>query len=138
MALFSTALLSRIHLMTGDIPAGIATYRSILESSRRIDLRLGIALGLDYFADLAISGDDVPRAVRLGAAAKRLKTELGGGIDPRMAGAVDPLVVGRSRLPLADFEREAAAGDAMDVDAAIAEAIATPAPASLPGMPALA
>jgi hypothetical protein len=120
--------------MTGNIPAGIATSRSILESSRAIDLRLGIALGLEYFADLAIWGGDVPRAVRLGAAAKRLKTELGGGIDPRMAGAVEPLVVGRSQLAPADFEREAAAGSAMDVDTAIAEALATPAPASVPAM----
>jgi predicted ATPase/class 3 adenylate cyclase len=138
VALFSTALLARIHLMTGNIPAGIATSRSILESSRLIDLRIGIALGLEYFADLAIWAGDVPRAVRLGAAAKRLKTELGGGIDPRMWGSVDPLVVGRSQLALADFEREAAVGNAMDIDTAIAEALATPPPASVPGMPALA
>jgi hypothetical protein len=136
VALFSTALLARIHLMTGNIPAGIATSRSILESSRLIDLRIGIALGLEYFADLAIWAGDVPRAVRLGAAAKRLKAELGGGIDPRMGGAVESLVVGRSQLTPAEFEREAAVGNAMDIDTAIAEAIATPPPASVPGMPA--
>jgi hypothetical protein len=122
--------------MTGNIPAGIATSRSILESSRAIDLRIGIALGLEYFADLAIWAGDVPRAVRLGAAAKRLKAELGGGIDPRMDGAVEPLVVGRSQMAPVDFEREAAAGNAMDIDTAIAEALATPQPASVPGMPA--
>jgi non-specific serine/threonine protein kinase len=136
VALFSTALLARIQLMTGNIPAGIAASRSILESSRAIDLRIGIALGLEYFADLAIWAGDVPRAVRLGAAAKRLKAELGGGIDPRMSGAVEPLVVGRSQLAAFDFEREAAAGNAMDIDTAIAEALATPPPAAVPGMPA--
>jgi hypothetical protein len=134
IALFSTALLSRIQLMTGNVPAAIATYRSILESSRAIDLRIGIALGLEYFADLAIWGGDLPRAVRLGAAAERLKTELGGGIDPRMGGAMQPLVVGRSQLAPADFEREEAAGNAMDIDMAIAEAVATPAPAVVPSM----
>jgi hypothetical protein len=99
-----------------------------------VDLGIGIALGLEYFADLAIWGGDVPRAVRLGAAAKRLKAELGGGIDPRMAGAVEPLVVGRSQLTPADFEREVAVGNAMDIDTAIAEALATPPPASVPAM----
>jgi predicted ATPase/class 3 adenylate cyclase len=134
IALFSTALLSRIQLMTGNVPAAIATYRSILESSRAIDLRIGIALGLEYFADLAIWGGDLPRAVRLGAAAERLKAELGGGIDPRMGGAMQPLVVGRSQLAPADFEREETAGNAMDIDTAIAEAVATPAPAVVPSM----
>ena len=134
IALFSTALLARIHLMTGNIPAGVATSRSILESSRAIDLRIGIALGLEYFADLAIWAGDVPRAVRLGAAAKRLKAELGGGIDPRMSGAVEPLVVGRSQLTLAEFEREEAAGSAMDIDAAIAEALATTPPTAVPAL----
>jgi predicted ATPase/class 3 adenylate cyclase len=133
-ALFGAALLARIHLVTGDIPAAIATYRSILESSRVMDLRIGIALGLEYFADLAIWGGDVPRAVRLGAAAKRLKAELGGGIDPRMGGAMQPLVVGRSQLTLADFEREEATGSAMDIDTAIAEAVATTPPAAVPSM----
>jgi hypothetical protein len=134
IALFATALLARIHLMTGNVAAAIATYRSILESSRAIDLRIGIALGLEYFADLAIWGGDLPRAVRLGAAAERLKAELGGGIDPRMAGAMQPLVVGRSQLAPADFEREEAAGNAMDIDAAIAEAVATPRPEVVPSM----
>ena len=120
--------------MTGNVPAAIATYRSILESSRAIDLRIGIALGLEYFADLAIWGGDLPRAVRLGAAAERLKAELGGGIDPRMGGAMQPLVVGRSQLAPADFEREETAGNAMDIDTAIAEAVATPAPAVVPSM----
>jgi hypothetical protein len=134
VAFFSTALRSRIHLMTGNVPAAISAYRSILESSRAVDLGIGIALGLEYFSDLAFWGGDLPRAVRLGAAAKRPKAELGGGIDPRMGGAVDALVVGRSRLAPADFEREAAAGSAMDVDTATAEALATPAPASVPAM----
>jgi hypothetical protein len=53
-----------------------------------------------------------------------------------MAGAVEPLVVGRSQLAPLDFEREAASGNAMDIDTAIAEALATPPPASVPVMPA--
>jgi predicted ATPase/class 3 adenylate cyclase len=133
-SLFGSVLLARIHLGTGDIPAAIATYRSTLESSRAMDLGVGIAIGLEMFASLAIWGGDVRRAVRLGAAAKRLKAELGGGIDPRMGGGVEPLVVGRSQLARADFEREEAAGSAMDIDTAIAEALATPPPAAVPAM----
>ena len=133
-ALFGSALLARIQLMMGNIPEAITTYRLILESSRASELHIGIALGLEYFADLAIWGGDVRRAVRLGAAAERLKAELGGGIDPRMGGAMQPLVVGRSQLTLADFDREEAAGSAMDIDTAIAEALATPPPAAVPAM----
>lgn len=44
------------------------------------------------------------------------------------------LVVGRGQLARADFERAEAAGSAMDVDTAIAEALATPPPASVPAM----
>jgi tetratricopeptide (TPR) repeat protein len=132
--LFGAVLLARIHLGTGDIPAAIATYRSTLESSRVMDLGIGVALGLEYFASLAIWGGDVPRAVRLGVVAKRLKAELGGGIDPRIGGGVEPLVVGRSQLTLADFEREEAAGSAMDIDAAIAEALATTPPTAVPAL----
>ena len=133
-ALFDAVLLARIHLGTGDIPAAIATYRSTLESSRAMDLGIGVALGLEYFASLAIWGGDVARAVRLGAVAKRLKAELGGGIDPRMGGGVEPLVVGRSQLTLPDFEREEAAGSAMDIDMAIAEALATTPPTAVPAL----
>jgi hypothetical protein len=104
----------------------------VLETSRAIDLELGIAVALDYIGEVAVWVGDVPRAVRLGAVAERLKEKLGGGIPPRMGGALEPLVVGRSELSEADFDREYGAGRAMDVDSIIAEALALQAPESIP------
>jgi predicted ATPase len=127
-ALFSSIFLGRIKLLTGDIAGGLDDYRAVLETSRTLDLRIGIAVGLDYIGEVAIRARDVARAVRLGAVADRLKEELGGGIPPRMGGALEPLVVGRSELSPAEFHREVAVGRAMDIDSAIEEALATQPP----------
>jgi predicted ATPase/class 3 adenylate cyclase len=131
-ALFSSIFLGRIKLLMGDIAAGLDDYRAVLETSRALDLRIGIAVGLEYFGEVAVWAGDLARAVRLGATAERLKEELGGGVPPRMGGALEPLVVGRSELSPAEFDREAGLGRAMDIDSAIAEALATKAPKSVP------
>jgi predicted ATPase/class 3 adenylate cyclase len=123
--IFSSNLLGRIEQVMGDLQAAVATYRSSLERSRSLDLSIGVAMGLDNFAELAIQGGEVERGIRLGAAAERLKEDLGGGVPSRMLGALDPLAEGRSRLPLADFDRERAAGRAMEIDSVIEQAVAT-------------
>jgi predicted ATPase len=122
--IFSSNLLGRIEQLMGDVPSAVATYRSTLERSRSIDLSIGVAMGLENFAELAIQGGDVERGIRLGAAAERLKEELGGGVPSRMLGGLDPLAEGRSRLPLADFDRERAVGRATEIDLAIEDAFA--------------
>jgi tetratricopeptide (TPR) repeat protein len=131
-ALFCSVFLGRINMLLGDIEAGMSGYRGVLETSQRLDLRLGIAAGLEYFGEVAVWADDVPRAVRLGAAAVRLKEDLGGGVPPRMGGALDPLDVGRNALPPDLFEAEVAAGREMDIETAVAHALATERPASVP------
>ena len=131
-ALFCSVFLARINMLMGDIAAGMDGYRGVLETSQRLDLRLGIAVGLDYVGEVAIWAGDVARAVRLGAAAARLKDDLGGGVPPRMGGALEPLVVGRSELPPAVFEAELTAGRVMDIETAIADALATRRPVSVP------
>jgi tetratricopeptide (TPR) repeat protein len=123
-ALFCGIFLGRIKLLMGDVEGGMGEYRSVLESSRDLDLRLGIALAFDYLAEVASGAGDTSRAVRLGATALRLKEELGGGVPPRMGGAPDPLEVGRATLTPDEFEREAAAGREMDIDSAVAQALA--------------
>ncbi len=130
-ALFCSIFLGRIKLLMGDVAGGMDEYRSVLESSRDLDLRLGIALAFDYLAEVASRAGDASRAVRLGATALRLKEELGGGVPPRMGGAPDPLEVGRASLTPDQFEREAAAGRDMDIDSAVAEALAIQPPSSL-------
>jgi hypothetical protein len=57
----------------GDLDAAVATYRLSLERSRPLDLSIGVAMGLENFAELAIQGGEVERGIRLGAAAERLK-----------------------------------------------------------------
>jgi hypothetical protein len=45
-------------------------------------------------------------------------------VPSRMIGALDPLAEGRRRLSLADFDRERAAGRAMEIDSVIEQAVA--------------
>ena len=131
-AMFAGLFLARLKLLMGQIGDGIADYRALLETSRALDLRIGIAIGLEWFGEVAIWAGDVSRAVRLGAAAARIKEELGGGIAGKMGGAVEPLVVGREQLSAPEFDREVAAGRVMDIDTAIEEALATPVPTLVP------
>jgi hypothetical protein len=131
-ALFCSVFLARINMLMGDMAAGMDGYRGVLKTSQRLNLRLGIAVALDYVGEVAIWAGDVARAVRLGAAAARLKDDLGGGVPPRMGGALEPLVVGRNELPPDVFETEVAAGRVMDIDTAIAQALAIEPPASVP------
>jgi predicted ATPase/class 3 adenylate cyclase len=131
-ALFAGLFLARLKLLMGQIAEGIADYRAVLETSNVLDLRIGIAIGLEYFGEVAIWSGDTPRAVRLGATAARIKEELGGGIAGRMGGALEPLVFGRAQLSAAEFDREVAVGRVMGIETAIEAALATPMPTSVP------
>jgi predicted ATPase/class 3 adenylate cyclase len=131
-ALFAGIFLARVKLLMGEIVEGIADYRTMLETSRALDMRMGIAWGLEYFGEVAIWAGDIPRAVRLGATAARIKEELGGGISPWIGGMLESLVVGREQLSAAEFDREVAAGRVRDIETAIEEALATPVPTTVP------
>lgn len=130
--LFATLFLGRVKLVMGDGAAGMLDYRSVLEMSRTVDMWIGIAAALDLVAEVAIWTGDAARAVRLGAASQRLKDELGGGVPPAAGGAVAPLIVARDQLSRGEFDREVDIGRTMDLDSAIAEALATQAPAKVP------
>lgn len=131
-ALFCSIFLGRIKLLMGEVAGGVRDYRGVLESSRNVGLLLGVAIGLDYVAEMAVWAGDVPRAVRLGATAARIKEDLGGGVPPRMGGALDPLTIGRERLSPEAFEREVAAGRAMDIDSAVDDALGVEPPERIP------
>lgn len=130
--LFAGIFLARIKLLMGAIPEGIADYRAMLETSRALEMQMGIAFGLDYFGEVAIWAGDMHRAVRLAATAARIKEELGGGISAWIGGVLEPLIVGREQLSAADFDREVAVGRVRDIETAIEEALATPLPTSVP------
>jgi hypothetical protein len=131
-ALFSSIFLGRIKLLMGEMVGGVREYRAVLETSRKVGLLLGVAVGLDYVAEVAVWAGDVPHAVRLGATAARIKEELGGGVPPRMGGALDPLTVGRERLSSEAFGQEVAAGRAMDIDSAVNDALDVEPPEQVP------
>jgi predicted ATPase len=114
--------LARTELLMGDTAKAMEDYASAIEDSRSRDLRLGVAVGLDNYAEIALTAGDVRRAVRLASAAGRMKEELGGGPPAQMIGATDPLVAGREQLGAKEFAREVAAGRAMDLDSTITEA----------------
>jgi hypothetical protein len=116
----------------GEMVGGVRDYRAVLETSRKVGLLLGVAVGLDYVAEVAVWAGDVPRAVRLGATAARIKEELGGGVPPRMGGALDPLMVGRERLSSEAFDRSVAAGRTMDLDTAVNDALEVEPPDRVP------
>jgi predicted ATPase/class 3 adenylate cyclase len=130
-ALFCSIFLGRIKLLTGDVVGGVREYRGVLTTSRKVGLLLGVAVGLEYVAEMALLAGDAARAVRLGATADRIKEELGGGVPPRMGGALDPLAVGRERLSPEAFDLEVAAGRAMDIDSAVDDALEVEPPAQL-------
>jgi hypothetical protein len=104
----------------------------MLETSRTLDMQMGIAFGLDHFGEVAIWAGDLRRAVRLAATAGRIKEELGGGISAWIGGMLEPLIVGREQLSADEFDREVAAGRVRDIDTAIEEALATPLPTTVP------
>ena len=131
-ALFCSIFLGRIKLLMGEVAGGVREYRGVLETSRKVGLLLGVAVGLDYVAEMAVWAGDVPRAVRLGATAARIKEELGGGVPPRMGGALDPLTVGRERLSSEAFGQEVAAGRAIDIDSAVDDALEVEPPEQVP------
>ena len=136
--LFSGVALARLKLRAGELAEGMADYRALLEASAARDLLLGVAIVLDHLAEAALWAGDLGRALRVAAAAARIKDELGGGIPPQIGGAVEPLVAARGQLSPEAYDREVAAGRAMSVEAAIAEAQATPiprAPIPTPGEP---
>ena len=130
--LFTGIYLARIKLLLGAIPEAVAGYRAMLETSRGLDMQMAIAFGLDYFGELAIWAGDMHRAVRLGATAARIKEEIGGGVSAWIGDLLEPLIVGREQLSAVDFDREVAAGRAMDIETAIEEALATPLPTTVP------
>lgn len=131
-ALFCSIFLGRIKLLMGEVAGGVREYRGVLETSRKAGLLLGVAVGLDYVAEMAVWAGDVPRAVRLGATAARIKEDLGGGVPPRMGGALDPLTIGRERLSPEAFEQEVAAGRDMDIDSAVDDALEVEPPERVP------
>jgi tetratricopeptide (TPR) repeat protein len=127
-AMMSRYALARTELLLGETQNAMRDYQQALEDSRAADLRIGVAVGLDNYAEVAFGMGDVPRAVRLASAASRMKDDLGGGPPSSMIGSQDPLVLGLETLGKEAFEAEFEAGRSMTMEMAISEALGTPRP----------
>jgi predicted ATPase/class 3 adenylate cyclase/Flp pilus assembly protein TadD len=79
-----------------------------------------LAHGFRWMATIEAAAGSVQRAVRLTAAAERLRTSLGGGPTMAVTGLEEPDVTARRVLDQDEFDREWAEGEAMTLEQAVA------------------
>jgi tetratricopeptide (TPR) repeat protein len=112
-----------IERQSGNFDAALNTYARMIVSYREISMDPAVANLLECFAMIAVAKEQPGRAARLFGAAEALREKLGADMTAyeRMEyeGAVAAL---RAGMDPAEFEAAWAAGAAMDVDRAIAEA----------------
>ena len=132
----------------GDRAAARTHYAQSLAAAREVGDRRRIAAALSGFAALAAGASQPERALRLAECAHSLRAALGAQLPPARQASLDDLLV-PSRRALGDLAAEAAeaAGRAMSLQQAIADALAagetagagataTPAPAGPNGQAA--
>jgi len=117
--------IGQIKLRRGETAAALAELTVALRRFREAGATLGIALALDFIALVAVQTGDLVRAVRLGAFADRLRREAGGGGSTLMTNDQPPLVQARGLMDPLEFDRAVAEGEALDLDRAQREAMAT-------------
>ncbi|MFN2519682.1 MAG: adenylate/guanylate cyclase domain-containing protein [Candidatus Limnocylindria bacterium] len=122
---FTVGMLGRLQMLLGDREPGLANYSRMLTLARKNGLLLPLATGLDYCAEVVLAEGDAARAMRLCAASERVKEEIGGGISLSVIiHAVDVREAAGERLSTEEFEAAEAAGRAMTLDEAVADALA--------------
>ena len=87
-----TSLWTGTDAPSGDLDAARMKYEAALRRAHTADAHVGTALGLDALATVALDRGDVPRAIRLAAAADRLRSEIGGKVTLSQVGIAEPLV----------------------------------------------
>jgi tetratricopeptide (TPR) repeat protein len=127
--------LGRVALFRGDYAGAGALYRQSIKICQSLEETAGISNGLERLADLALAQDDVRRAVRLLARAAGARENSGVAlITVDRARSEETVAVAQARLDQAAFVAEWAAGQAMSLEEAIADA---PAPAAAGHRPAV-
>jgi predicted ATPase/DNA-binding SARP family transcriptional activator len=112
----------------GDDAAARACFVESLTLKRDLGNRLGIAECLERLAALAGSRADPSRAARLFGAAEALRATIGAPLPPSASGAHErEVALVRAALDPPLFAEATAAGRALSLDAAVAEALAVPA-----------
>lgn len=121
--------LGNVHLDQGAPDRAAARYRESLSLYRELQDRLGVARCLEGMAEIAGTCGDAGRAGRLCGAAAALRAAIGVQLPVgRRANVERTTAVARAALGEADFTAAWAAGQAMSLEQAIAEALADVAP----------
>jgi predicted ATPase/class 3 adenylate cyclase len=115
-----------IYLRIGDIPRAIEANRTATRLWYEIR-HVGMLPWVKVLAHLELQRGNVERAVRLGAIAERAVEEMGGELTEAMSGIGNPLDKARKLLPEEQFGRAREEGRAMNIDQAVAYALADPA-----------
>jgi predicted ATPase/class 3 adenylate cyclase len=124
-AAYARLSIGQVKLRRGDALGALPEFLAVVRRFRDAGSDLGIALALDFVALIAIRTGDPARAVRLGAFSDRLRREAGGGGSTLISNDEPPLVQARRLMDPSEFERAVGQGEALDLDGAEREAIAT-------------
>jgi DNA-binding CsgD family transcriptional regulator len=109
----------------GDLDAALSRYRESLELAQKSGVLLRAANALDGVVGVAAARGDAERAVRLYGATAALRERLGAALPPyeRLVHEQN-LAAARASLGPAAFDAAWAAGAALPLEAAVAEALA--------------
>ena len=119
LAGFAHVTLGLVAGARDDLEGALGHYRDALTTAREAGAYFAIGLSLDAIATVALERHDAPRAIRLAAAAKRLRTELGSNLTLAAFAVQEPLDRALELVTAEEFERHAAAGRALSVDEAV-------------------
>jgi predicted ATPase/DNA-binding CsgD family transcriptional regulator len=129
--------LGNVALERGDVAEALARYRESLDLAQERGDRLRVANALDGVAGVAASLHQLQRAARLHGAAAALREQLGAALAPWDQSVHErALAAARAALGSAAFDAAQAAGAALPLDRAAAEAMADPEPTEVSSLAA--
>lgn len=112
-----------VERMSGNYDAALNIYARMIVAYREISMDPAVANLLECFAMIAVAQEQPKRAARLFGAAEAQRKKLGADMTPYERMEYEPTVAAlRAGMAPAEFEAAWAAGAALDVDRAIAEA----------------
>jgi hypothetical protein len=120
---FAMVTLGALDGANGDLDAALGWYRNALRRARAAGAHVGTAISLDGIATVALERGDISRAIRLAAAADRLRKEIGGRVTLGQIGLEEPLDRAARLVDPAEFQRLVEAGRGLTVDQAVALAL---------------
>jgi len=123
--MFNMYMAERAHVerLSGNFDAALNIYARMIVSYHEISMDPAVANILECFAMIAVAKEQPGRAARLFGAAEALRENLGADMTAYERQEYEPMVASlRAGMDPGEFEAAWAAGAAMDVDRAVAEA----------------